>query len=591
MSFEHLIPVPFQHVQITDGLWKRTIDLVRRVTVMDCLKKSQHSIDNFRRAAGQLDGDFEGIFFDDADVYKILEGIAYVLTGHTDDRLEKIADDLIDVVCAAQQEDGYLFNFFTLGDLDKRWTDMDHHEAFCVSQLVEAGIAYCQATGKTRLLDAALRAVDQMMTTLQADPQGWINGHEGIEMALTRLYRFSHDEKYLRYAEWFVEQRGHVKLRLPISYEKLFFTDEYCQNDKPARELSKVTGHAVRAMYYYSGLADIASIREDEALDAALIRLWNNVVPANLYITGGIGQSAYNEGFTKDWSLPNLTAYCETCASVGMAFWNRRMTCGQADSRYADLVERELYNGILSGLSLSGDHYFYENPLASVGTHHRREWFHVPCCPTNLVRFLPAVGGMVFAASGRDVYVDQYIPSAASIPLETGELKLRMETAYPWNGRVTLSVEDCPVSTRLMLRRPGWCKRWTLRIDGQEAAPSDIRGYLPVEIAPGMQVVLDMDMPVERIHADDRVKENENRVAIMRGPVVYCAEEVDNPGIPTEYFHADFSLDSHVSLAAVWKPDLLGGVMTLEGANVLLIPYYAWDNRQSGGMAVWMKEG
>lgn len=401
MIFQHLQPVPFQHVRITGGLWWRTVDTVRSVTVMDCLKKSRHSVDNFLRAAGSLPGKFGGAFFDDSDVYKILESMAYVLTGGADAELERTADELIDIVCQAQQPDGYLFNFFVLDNLSDRWTDMDHHEAFCVSQLVEAGVAYCQATGKDKLLGAAIRAVEQMMATLQSDPRGWINGHQGIEMALVRLYRFSGEEKYLRYAEWFVAQRGHVKLRLPISFAKTFFTDEYCQNDVPARQLQKVTGHAVRAMYYYSGLADIASIRGDEALEQALLRLWDNVNPANLYLTGGIGQSACNEGFTRDWSLPNLTAYCETCAAVGMAFWNRRMTLSLGQSRFADLVERELYNGILAGLSLSGDRYFYENPLASAGNHHRHEWFRVPCCPTNLVRFLPAVGGMMFATAGR----------------------------------------------------------------------------------------------------------------------------------------------------------------------------------------------
>lgn len=590
MKFQHLQPVPFQHVRITGGIWRRRIETVRNVTVLDCLRKSQHSIDNFLRAAGEKPGKFEGIFFDDADVYKIIEGMAYVLTGGADPQLERTADELIDIVCAAQQPDGYLFNFFVLGNLSNRWTDMDHHEAFCVSQLVEAGVAYCQATGKDKLLKAALRAVEQMMTTLQSDPRGWINGHQGIEMALVRLYRFSGDEKFLRYAEWFVQQRGHVKLRLPISFEKKFFTDEYCQNDVPARELQKVTGHAVRAMYYYSGLSDIASIREDEELEQALCRVWDNVTSANLYLTGGIGQSAYNEGFTQDWSLPNLTAYCETCAAVGMAFWNRRMTLNHGQSRYADLVERELYNGILAGLSLSGDRYFYENPLASAGNHRRREWFQVPCCPTNMVRFLPAVGGMMFATAGNNLYVDQYIPSASAIALEGGELTLTMATGYPWDGRVEIAADSCPAGARLLLRKPGWCENWTLTVNDRELSPDPVEGYLPVNLSSGDRLVLTLDMPVVRIHADSRVLEDAGRVAVMRGPVVYCAEEADNPGIPTECFHADFALSRTETLVPVAEPALLGGVTTLKSEHARLIPYYAWDNRAPGGMAVWMKE-
>ncbi len=590
MKFKHLKPVPFHHVKITDGIWHQCINTVRKTTVLDCIKKSEHAINNFKKAAGVLPGGFEGVFFDDADVYKIIEGMAYVLMDSGDVELEKQADELIDIVCAAQQPDGYIFNFFVLSEINNRWTDMDHHEAFCVSQLLEAGIAYYQATNKDKLLNAALKAVDQMMETLLADPRGWISGHEGIEMALVRLYRLNDEEKYLEYAQWFVEQRGHVKLRLPISWEKEFFTDEYCQNDVPARELKKVTGHAVRAMYYYSALADIASIKEDIELETALCRLWDNVNPPNLYITGGIGQSSYNEGFTKDWSLPNLTAYCETCASIGMAFWNRRMTFNHGEARYGDLVERELYNGILAGISLEGNKYFYENPLSSVGVHHRRDWFNVPCCPTNLVRFLPAVGGNMYATSENKIYIDQYIPSISNVPLENGEAKLQIETNYPWEGEITITVVQAPENTSLYLRKPNWCKKWKIVVDKEENEIALEQGYLPIDVTEGSKILLSLDMPVERVYADKRVLENTGRVAIMRGPLVYCAEEMDNPGIPTEYFHAEFSLPKNLELTPKFEKEMLNGVTTLVGENVRLIPYYSWDNRDSGGMVVWMKE-
>ena len=589
MSYTDLTPIPFSNVEITGGLWKERIDTVRRVTTRDCIRKCEHNIENFRRAAGLSQGGFEGVFFDDADIYKVLEGVSYVLMGGADAQLERQADEIIDIICAAQQEDGYLYNFFVLGDLSKRWTDMDHHEDFCVSQLVEAGIAYRQATGKDKLYNAAVRAVEQMMRSIGPDGDTWISGHEGIEMALVRLYRYTGEERFLRYAEWFVEQRGHTKLRLPISYYKTFFTDEYCQNTAPARELTKVTGHAVRAMYYYSGLADIAAIRGDKELQAALCRLFDNVVPANLYLTGGIGQSAYNEGFTRDWSLPNLTAYCETCAAIGMAMWNQRMNFTHAESKYADMVEREMYNGILSGISLGGDRFFYDNPLSSVGNYHRSQWFGCSCCPTNLIRFVPSVGGYAYATDGNCIYVNQFIPSETCIDTPDGAVKLKVATNYPWEGEVDLEVVDCAGTTELRLRKPGWCEQAALTVNGVPAADAE-NGYFAVRVQKGDRIRYQMRMDVRRVYADARVAEDAGRVAVMRGPIVYCAEEVDNPGIPSEYFHADKALSKAAPLSTRYEPDLLGGVVVVEGEGIRMVPYFAWDNREPGAMAVWLKE-
>ena len=584
-----LQPVPFNQVKILGGMWKERIDTVRRVTTRACARKCEETgrVDNFRKASGRMKGEFKGIFFDDADVYKTIEAIGYVLQDEWDDELKAIADGLIDEVCAAQTEDGYLYTFFTLGNLKDRWTDMDHHEAFCVGQIIEAGIAYREATGDERLYNAALRTVDQMMTALQADARGWINGHEGVEMALVHLYRVSGEKKYLEYAQWFIEQRGHVKLRLPLSYYKTFFTDEYCQNNVPVRDLTKVTGHAVRAMYYYSGVADVASVTGEEALMTALERVWNNLLTANTYITGGIGQSSFNEGFSGDFSLPNLNAYCETCASVGMAFWNQRMNLFRGESKYADVVETEIMNGILSGLSLKGDHYFYENPLASVGTHHRRDWFTVPCCPTNLVRFVPSIGGYIYAQAPGELTVNQYV--ASSVRTEAG-VAVRMETNYPWDGRIMVRVEEAPGALRLNLRMPGWCEKYALRVNGADSGLAPEEGYLRMDVRPGDEIVLDLDMPVRRVYADPRVPEDRGRVAVMRGPVVFCAEEVDNPGIPTEYFHADAALGRDEPLEAYFRAELFGGVPAIRAGRLELIPYCLWDNREAGGMAVWFRE-
>ena len=426
-----------------------------------------------------------------------------------------------------------------------------------------------------------------MMTTLRSYPDGWINGHEGIEMALVHLYRYTGEERYLKDAEWFIEQRGHVKLRLPLSYYKTFFTNEYCQNNVPVREMQKVTGHAVRAMYYYSGVADVASITGERALVAALERVWDNLLTANTYITGGIGQSSFNEGFSGDFSLPNLNAYCETCASVGMAFWNHRMNLIGGEAKYADVVETEIMNGVLSGLSLSGDHYFYENPLASTGVYHRRDWFTVPCCPTNLVRFVPAIGSYIYARRPGELYVNQFIDSRVELE---GGVAVRMTTDYPWNGRVEIEVEKCAEPFGLNIRKPGWCASWTLSVNGEPRTLQADDGYLRLSVRPGDRLTLDMDMAVRRVYADPRVAEDRGRVAVMRGPVVFCAEEVDNPGIPTEYFHADAALSREAVLTERFREDLFGGVPTIEADGLTLIPYCLWDNREPSGMAVWLRE-
>ena len=584
-----LEPIPFDRVKVLGGLWKERIDTVRNVTTRACVAKCEETgrVDNFRKASGRMKGEFEGIFFNDADVYKTIEAIGYVLRDEPDDELRAIADNLVDEVCAAQLDDGYLFTFFELGNLKDRWTDMDHHEAFCVGQIVEAGIAYLEATGDRRLYEAGLRAVDQMMRTLKSYPDGWINGHEGIEMALVHLYRYTGEQKYLDDAIWFVEQRGHVKLRLPISHYKTFFTDEYCQNNVPVRELQRVTGHAVRATYYYSGVADIASITGERALVEALERVWNHLLSSNTYITGGIGQSSFNEGFSSDYSLPNLHAYCETCASVGMAFWNHRMNLIDGEAKYADVVETQIMNGILSGLSLSGDHYFYENPLASTGVAHRREWFNVPCCPTNLVRFVPSIGGYIYAQAEDGVYVNQFIDSR--LTTEQG-VRLRMETNYPWEGEIRIRVEDCPEGMALSVRKPGWCERWTLSVNGAASDAQPVGGYFRLKVNAGDEIALSLDMTPRRAYADPRVKEDAGRVAVLRGPVVYCAEEIDNPGIPTEYFHADAALPKSAPLTVESRPDLFGGVATVRAGELTLIPYCMWDNRSAGGMAVWLRE-
>ncbi len=592
MKFSNLTPVPFHKVKVDSLFWSPRIDTIRRETTRYCLKRCEETgrIANFRRAAGMEPGEFQGIYFNDSDVYKVLEGVAYALMGGADPELEQAADRVIDAICASQQPDGYLFSYYTLTDPQKRWSDMGYHEAYCLGHMIEGAIAYFQATGKRKWLDCAERAVKQMMSVIGPGKRHWITGHQEIELALVKLYRLTGEQAYLDYAKWLIAERGYGHLH-SLDFDRMGFKPEYCQDDLPAEQLSKVTGHAVRAMYYYTALADVAAIAGDEALAAALDRLWNNVVPANLYITGGIGQDSANEGFTRDWHLPNLTAYCETCAAIGMAFWNQRMNLLRADAKYADLVESELYNGALAGLSLDGKRFFYDNPLSSVGKYRRQEWFGCSCCPTNLVRFVPSVGGYMYSLGQDCVYVNQYIASTAEFELNANPVKLEMKTDYPWDGQIEIrNLGDELV--KLKLRIPGWCLRFKLSVAGRIATQPPVQGYMEAALAPGEVLSLTLDTPPRRVYADARVKENAGRVAFARGPIVYCAEQLDqSQDIPAEYFHAEFAVSKETELTAQpYSADALGGIVKLQVGDAVLVPYYSWCNRGAGGMAVWIKE-
>ena len=587
MEFMHLEPVPFQTVKL-NGFWKTRTDIAAQTTAPLCLDQCEKTdrVANFRRAAGWEKGGFKGIFFNDSDVYKVLEGVAYLLTGGAHPELEAQADAVIDAICAAQQPDGYLYTYYTLNGLENRWTDMGYHEAYCLGHMIEAAIAYCQATGKDKWLKASIRAVDHMMSIFGPGKRHWVTGHEEIELALVKLYRFTGEEKYLRFAEWLIDERGHGHLD-SADFRRIGFRSDYCQDDVPARELRKVTGHAVRAMYYFSAMADVASLREDEALAAALERLWDNV-SRNLYITGGIGQDASNEGFTRDDHLPNLTAYCETCAQIGMALWNHRMNLMTGDARYADLVEKELYNGVLSGISLDGKRFFYDNPLSSVGKYERVEWFGCSCCPTNLMRFIPSVGGYAYAVKEDCVYVNQYIAGSVRIERDGKRFAAETETGYPHNGKVRIKVTAADGFTSLRIRVPGWCEKYTLRRNGKLFRAE--AGYACMPVASGDEIVLDLDLSVRFTRCRPEVKEDLGRVCVERGPLVYCAEEIDNPGIVREYFHAFASVDVKAPAAVEDKPDELGGIVRVRVGQTDLIPYYAWNNRGRGAMCVWLLE-
>lgn len=582
-------PVPFHQVDIQDSFWKQRMDTLNRVTLPDCLNKCEQTgrIANFRRAAGWEEGSFQGIYFNDSDVYKVLEGVAYSLRTTPNPELEKWADEIIAAICAAQQPDGYLNTYYTLGEPGKRWTDMEKHEMYCAGHLIEAAIAYYQATGKDVLMKAALRLADHIDRTFGPGKRHWVPGHEEIELALMKLYRLTGEERYLRLARFLLEERGYGHGRGAI-WDNPHMGAAYTQDDEPVAAQRRVKGHAVRAMYLYSAMADAMALGSEADYMPALLAIHEHVTRKNMYLTGGIGSSASNEGFTLDYDLPNDTAYCETCASVGMVYWNHRMNLLTGDGQYADILERSMYNGALAGYALSGDQYLYANPLASAGDKHRSPWFGCSCCPTQLARFIPSIGGYVYAAQEDRILVNLYICSRTTITLASGTVVLRQETDFPWDGRVRIRVEQAQSPFTLSLRLPGWCHSFTLIKNGRAIPTKRSLGYLDLgSMAAGDEVVFTLDMAVRRIHARPEVFADAGLVAFERGPLVYCAEETDQT-IPWEEIHLDPLAPVHraegpFGAQALLVPDALN-------RQVTLIPYCLWDNREPGCMAVWLPE-
>ncbi len=468
---EALTPVPFPNVHIDDDFWGQRLRINRTATVEANLHQCEITgrIKNFAVAAGLEKGKHEGALYNDSDVYKVLEGVAYTLADKRDPDLEKRADAIIDLIAAAQQPDGYLDTYYTLVEPQNRWkSDQFSHELYCAGHLIEAAVAYRQATGKDKLLKVARKLADHIDSVFGPDKRHEASGHEEIELALVKLYRATKEERYLKLALFFLDERGKADGR------KLF--GEYAQDDKPIREQTEVVGHAVRAMYLYCAMADAAAITGDEGLLTAMDKIWHDVTERKMYLTGGIGPSASNEGFTVPYDLPNDTAYCETCAAVGMGLWNHRLFLMSGDGKYADVLEREAYNGLISGVSLSGDRFFYENPLGSAGGHHRVPWFGTSCCPTNIVRYIPAMGERVYAQKGDAVWTVLYIGNTAELTLPSGKVKLKEETKYPWDGDVQITVDpEKSFAFDLNLRVPGWCEdEPAVTVNGEKAVrPQD----------------------------------------------------------------------------------------------------------------------
>ena len=590
-SLKKINQVDFSKVQITDNFWSPRLERHTSVTLPVCIDQIENQtgrIRNFENAA-KGEGEHSGIFFDDSDVYKAVEGMAYSLINHPDATLEAKTDEWIDKFAAAQQPDGYINTFYTLTGLDKRWSNMDKHEMYCAGHMIEAAVAYYQATGKRKMLDVCIRMVEHMMSVFGPGKRNWVPGHEEIELALVKLYQVTNEEKYLDFAYWLLEERGHGYGSMGTEGT---WHPEYYQDAIPVHDLQKISGHAVRCMYLYCGMADVAALKQDTGYIAALHRLWDDVVLRNMYITGGIGSSAHNEGFTTDYDLPNLEAYCETCASVGMVLWNHRMNQLTGDSKYVDVLEKALYNGALAGISLRGDLFFYVNPLESKGNHHRQAWYGCACCPSQISRFLPSIGNYIYGTSDDALWVNLYIGNKANVKLGKKDMKVSMESQVPWEGQVKMTIDELASSVKkeIRMRIPEWCENYSLAVNGEAInQPNLDKGYAVLERQwkQGDVITLNIEMPAVLKQADPRVKQDVGKRAIQRGPLVYCMEETDNP---TDFDQLTLSTKS--ALESQFDATLLDGIVKItakdEDKTINLIPYYAWDNREAGKMKVWI---
>jgi DUF1680 family protein len=626
-------PVPFTAVTVADGFWSPRLQTNRTVTVRYDFQKCERTgrVANFARAGGLEEGDFEGLYgFNDSDVFKVIEGASYALSLQPDPELEQYLDDLAVKITAAQEEDGYLYTVGTIGSLaeepnccvsDPRWSDMaSGHELYNVGHFYEGAVAHYQATGKRTLLDVALKNADLLTTVFGPGKNLEVPGHQEIEIGLVKLYRATGQRKYLDLARFFLDQRGNAE------GHELY--GAYNQDHLPVVEQTEAVGHAVRAGYMYAGMADVGAMTGDQGYIDAIGRIWENVVGKKLYVTGGIGARHRGESFGDDYELPNRTAYAETCAAIANALWNHRLFLLHGDAKYLDVLERVIYNGFLSGVALDGEHFFYPNPLASDGHYDfnqgavgRKGWFDCSCCPTNVVRFLPSIAGYVYAQRERDLFVNLFVAGSTDLTVEDAKVRVRQDTRYPWEGQITITLEpERPETLALHVRIPGWARG--------RPVPSDLYRYvetrqpsfvlavngepMKVELEKGFAVVrrtwkagdtveLSLPMEVRRVTSHEKVEANAGRVALERGPVVYCAEAVDNGG---EVFN--LVLPDDAALEARRRDDLLGGVTVIEGQalglhpaedgrsvvtrtqDFVAVPYYAWAHRGEGEMAVWL---
>lgn len=647
----HPQPLDLKSVRITDSYWSNHVDLIKHTVIpyqWEALNdrvpdaEPSHAIRNFRIAAGLEEGSFAGFVFQDTDLYKWLEAVGYSLAQSPDSDLEKVADEAIDLIGAAQQEDGYLNTYFTIDKLDQRWTNlMDCHEMYTAGHLIEAAVAYFYGTGKTKLLDIARKIADHIDDRFGPE-EGKIRGYDGhqeIELALVKLYHATGEVRYLNLAGFLIDERGQ---------EPNFFAEEferrgrishwapgvvqqgpvnlaYHQAHKPVREHEVATGHAVRAVYMYTAMADLALLKGDNALLEACRRLWNNIVQKQMYVTGSIGSTHHGEAFTFDYDLPNDTNYSETCASIGLIFFAQRLLQNEVKGEYADVMERALYNTVTAGIAGDGKHYFYVNPMevwpaaseGNPGKRHikpvRQKWYGCACCPPNVSRLLSSLGQYIYSASDEALFVHLYIGSQISHEAAGRSVQLDMESRLPWEGQVGLKVleADGAGDFSIALRLPGWSAASSIRVNGQPAQYElrDGYAYIRRDWQAGDVIELELDMQPRRIYAHPNLRASSGKVALQRGPLVYCLEETDN-GAPL----ASLSLPADAELQVVmdeWRDGVAvieaDGLRTgtpaeapndlystarpqLEHQRLRAVPYTLWGNREPGEMTVWIRE-
>jgi hypothetical protein len=619
----HVAPVPFNQVHVQDGFWTARLKTNQLVTIPYCFQKCEETgrIRNFEKAAGLRQGKHEGIYFDDSDVYKIMEGAAYSLQINPDAMLRMYLDKLITIMAAAQWEDGYLYTFYSLPERQpaKRWTNVrDMHEQYCIGHMLEAAVAHYQVTGNKAFLDIATKCADYVCDFFGPGKRTDPPGHQEIEIGLCRLYRATGNGKYLDTAKFLLDQRGRLGNRGPDGKAGLYSL--YSQDHIPVIEQTEAVGHSVRAAYMYTGMADVAALTGDMAYVDAIDKIWGDVATTKLYITGGIGAAGGHEGFGGKYELPNLTAYCETCASIANVFWNHRMFLMRGDAKYLDVLERTLYNAALSGISMKGDTFFYPNVLESAGGHVRSPWFDCSCCPSNVARFIPSVPGYVYGTKGKDVYVSLYIGGDATLTTAGNKIKLSQQTEYPWKGEVAISVEpEQSGAFAILVRIPGWARnevvpsdlysfadqvseKPSIKINGKPVSFQVENGFARIERnwQKGDKILLDLPMPVRRIISHPQITTNAGKVALQRGPIVFCLEGHDNDSKVL-----NLTIPDEAKLKADHRPELLNGVVVLTGKGhttkrmldgrivtaaakpFTAIPYYAWAHRGRAQMTVW----
>lgn len=616
--------VSFTRIHITDHFWAPRIETNRNVSIPSAFRECEKNgrFDNFALAAGLIKGEQKGDFsFDDTDPYKIIEGASYALAVKYDKKLDHYLDSVINLISKAQEPDGYITTCVTnkcerlSGWWGKsRWEKINSHELYNSGHLYEAAVAHFLSTGKRTLLDVAIKNAD-LVCKVFGPNAGQIHrpsGHPIVEMALAKLYNVTGKQQYLATAKYFIDETGRDTDGHRLS--------EYSQDHMPILQQDEIKGHAVRAGYLYSGVADVAALTNDSSYFGAITRIWDNMASKKLYITGGIGSRAQGEGFGPNYELHNQQAYCETCAAIANVYWNQRMFQATGDAKYIDVLERALYNGVISGVSLSGDKFFYDNPLESSGQHERQAWFGCACCPGNITRFVASVPGYMYAVQNNDIYVNLYVQSSALIDIANGKVELRQITEYPWNGKVELTVD--PKNVRdfaLKLRIPGWAENSPVPTDlyyfsdkqtnpievtlnGKPVSVSKEKGYITLnrKWKKGDKVTIHFPMPVRQIEANMQVEDDKAKIAFERGPVVYCVEAADQ--VDKHVFNKYFVKGS--PLKYEYRKDLLNGVVVLTGfvrqiekrennltekeVPFTAVPYSTWNNRGANEMAVWI---